>query len=131
MTAILPEDIYEDVEDSTDDVMPTLTYDERTGLLRDDDELNMMQAIDKILRTEYDSEDYWVTDYGILLEDLIGQSPSVIRATLPQRITDALMQDDRVLDVANFEVADDTSDTMAWTFLVSTIHGDMEVSYAI
>lgn len=42
--------------------------------------------------------------YGIETEDLYGEVKERITAQLPIRITDALLQDDRITDVSGFEI---------------------------
>lgn len=61
------------------------------------------QAIYLILNTErYDFPIYsW--DYGIELVDLIGKPMPYVMAEIPRRVEDALLQDDRIKDVRNFE----------------------------
>ena len=61
------------------------------------------QAIYLILNTErYDFPIYsW--DYGIELIDLIGQPMPYVMAELPRRVEDALLQDNRIEGVRNFE----------------------------
>ena len=61
------------------------------------------QAIYLILNTErYDFPIYsW--DYGIELVDLIGQPMPYVMAEIPRRVEDALLQDNRIEGVRNFE----------------------------
>lgn len=87
----------------------------------------MEQACFKILNTErYDYLIYsW--NYGIELKDLFGKPKSYCKVVIPERIKEALMQDDRVLDVYNFSFTDLARSVLAVTFIVSTIFGEMEM----
>lgn len=88
------------------------------------DELDAMdQAIDKILWTE---RYYWLIyswNYGIELEDLVGQNPSYVTSEIKRRITEALLADDRVISVTDFTFYKSDIDDMTVTFTINTIYG--------
>ena len=121
----LPDELFEDddLEDEEDVVEPSLTYDIDSGKTIDNIDA-MVQAVKKIVRTEYDSSEYYLEDYGIILEDLIGASSSVVEGILPERITEALMQDDRIEGVEDFIITVD-GDKMYCEFTVVTIYGEV------
>jgi hypothetical protein len=85
----------------------------------------MVQAVKKILTTEYDSSPYYLEDYGVILEDLIGESSNIVEGVLPDRITEALLVDDRIDGISGFEMTTE-GDTLICSFTVSTIFGDIE-----
>lgn len=62
--------------------------------------------------------------YGCELDDLIGQDVSIdlLRAEIPRVISEALLQDDRISDVYNFEI-ERKGDGLYVSFSVSTVEG--------
>lgn len=67
-----------------------------------DDIDSVIQAIHLILSTERYKHLIYSWDYGIELLDLIGQPTSYVIAELPRRIKDALITDNRIDDVTDF-----------------------------
>ncbi len=61
------------------------------------------QAIYLILSTERYQHIIYSWDYGVELLDLIGKPIPYVMSELPRRIKDALIQDDRISDVVDFE----------------------------
>ena len=60
------------------------------------------QAIELALSTERWKYPIFSDDYGIEWEELIGKSKEYIEADIEQRITEALLEDDRILEVKEF-----------------------------
>ena len=89
-----------------------------------DDIEAMRQAIDKILQTERYRFLIYDWNYGIELEDLIGQNATYVIPELKRRIEDALLADDRVTAVTDFSFAQE-KDSVSAQFLVHTIFGDI------
>lgn len=119
---ILPEDI--DLDDIETEDIPTNTFlvdDEQVAGMDDGIEA-MRQAVEIMLTTtRYDYQIY-TANFGVELDDLIGQEPQYIESTLPDRIREALSIDDRILREENytFEV---NGDSMLVTFDVITVYG--------
>lgn len=91
------------------------------------DELEAMeQVIFKILNTERYQYLIYSTNYGIELEDLFGEPISWVCPELQRRITEALIQDDRInsVDTFNFNIIDKR--TVHVTFTAHTVFGDVE-----
>lgn len=63
----------------------------------------LQQSIYFMLTTEADQYIIYPYTYGIQTVDLIGQPSYYIMAVLPGRIKDALMSDDRITDVTDFD----------------------------
>lgn len=61
------------------------------------------QAVYLILSTERYEFIIYSWDYGVELVDLIGKPIPYVMSELPRRITEALIQDNRIDDVTNFE----------------------------
>ena len=111
---------------STDDVEivkdPSLSY--KLDVIKErvrkyvDDIDSIEQAIYKILNTEryiYTAYDW---NYGIELNDLLGQPKPLAKALLPDRIKDALLIDDRIQDVVDFTFEDTSKTELSVTFNV-------------
>lgn len=95
------------------------------------DELSAMeQVVYKILMTErYDNIIYsW--DYGIELNDLIGQDEVYVIPEAQRRIKEALTQDDRIEGVDNFSYTLDKN-SVNFTFTVHTVFGDIETEKGV
>lgn len=68
-----------------------------------DDLESVIQTIYLILSTERYQYVIYSWDYGIELVDLIGKPMPYVMSELPRRIKDALIQDNRIDDVTDFE----------------------------
>ena len=125
-TIVLP--TSEDAIPSIQDVQyPSLTYSlDYTGTGQINgyvDELEAMkQAIYKIINTERYAYIIYSWNYGIELNDLIGQPIPFVYAETQRRIMEALLADDRINSVNNFVFSNNSGD-VAVTFDVETIYG--------
>lgn len=90
----------------------------------------IQQAISLILSTERYEYLIYSWDYGIELVDLIGQPMPFVMAELPRRITEALTQDDRIIDVTNFEF-EKHGKKLHTTFTVVTNIGEIATSLEV
>jgi len=61
------------------------------------------QAVYKILHTDRFRHLIYSSDYGMEWNGLIGANPAFIQAELKRRITESLLQDDRIEAVQDFE----------------------------
>lgn len=89
-----------------------------------DEKKAMKQVIYKILNTERYRYLIYSWNYGVELEDLFGEPVSFVCAELERRITEALVQDDRINNVSgfSFEVG---RRVVHVTFTVETIFGEI------
>ena len=87
---------------------------------------SVKQMIYKTLMTDRYKFEIYDWNYGVELDDLIGQPKEFVKAELPRRIEDALIVDDRVSEVTDFEFTDVDKTTLAVKFTVKTIFGDIE-----
>ena len=98
-TEVLTNDIEETI-------YPTKTYKINVDANRIDgytDELDaIIQTIYLILNTERYEYIIYSWDYGVELVDLYGKPIPYVIAILERRITDALIQDDRISEVTKF-----------------------------
>lgn len=88
------------------------------------------QACYKAINTERYAYPIYSWNYGIELQDLFGQPIPYVFAVLPQRITDALMQDDRITDVTDFDLSHNMGDVLC-KFTVKTIYGTLELQKVV
>lgn len=82
------------------------------------------QAIYLILNTERYRHLIYSWNYGVELEDLIGQPVPYVYSLIKSRISEALMQDDRVLSVKNFNF-ERKGKVVAVTFSIKTTEGEI------
>ncbi|HOL87044.1 MAG TPA: DUF2634 domain-containing protein [Defluviitoga tunisiensis] len=85
----------------------------------------MKQAIYKIIFTERYQYLIYSWNYGIELEDLFGKPKPYVYSELKRRIREALLQDDRITEVDNFDFSSKKGDVKV-TFTVHTVFGDIE-----
>lgn len=91
------------------------------------DELEAMkQVVYKILNTERYQYVIYSWNYGIELMDLYGEPVSYVCAELERRISEALLQDDRIVSVDSFEYDYSKKGQVYVTFVVHTIFGDFD-----
>ena len=96
------------------------------------DELEAMhQVIYKILNTERYQYIIYSWDYGIETLDLYGEPISYVCPEIERRITEALIQDDRIESVDNFEFDYSEKGKLLVKFCVHTIYGDLEEERAV
>lgn len=91
-----------------------------------DDLEAMIQVIYKILNTERFEYIIYSWDYGIELMDLYGEPVTYVCPELQRRIEEALIQDDRISSVDNFEFDTSVKRTVKVKFTVHTIYGELE-----
>lgn len=90
------------------------------------DELQAVkQSIYKILNTERYQYLIYSWNHGVEFGDLIGESPSYAIPEIKRRITEALMQDDRIIGVDAFSFETERNRVHV-TFEVSTIYGNVK-----
>lgn len=95
-----------------------------------DDKDAIIQAIYLILQTErYESMIYnWY--YGVEFDGLIGKNKDYVTSELQRVIREALTEDDRILEVSDFEITY-TEDSALIVFLVETNIGDITVEWEV
>lgn len=85
----------------------------------------LKQTIYFILNTERYEHLIYSWNYGVELADLIGQPYSYVVPELERRITEALVQDERITGVSDFSF-EKNKNKVHVTFVVSTIYGNVE-----
>lgn len=127
--------VQDDLQEDFDIIIqPTKTYKldmEKNIIVGYCDEVEAMkQAIYKILNTErYDYLIYsW--NYGVELKNLIGEDITLAIPEIERVIKEALMQDDRIEDVTDFEFETE-ADTVTVQFKVTTNVGEIEIEKVV
>lgn len=95
------------------------------------DELDAIeQAVYLILGTERYKFPIYSWDYGVELVDLFGKPMPFVIAELPERIKEALMVDDRISNVTDFEFTQ-TGKKLAVSFTVVTNAGNLDTALEV
>lgn len=95
-----------------------------------DDLESVKQAIYLILGTERYQFNIYSWDYGVELVDLFGKPMPYVMSELPRRIKEALIQDNRIKDVTNFEF-ETNGKKLHTTFTVSTDFGNINTELEV
>lgn len=85
------------------------------------------QAIYLILSTERYVHPIYSWRYGVELLDVIGLDPMLAIPEIKRKITEALIQDDRILAVDNFQFTINKKKVHA-AFVVTTIYGGIDIN---
>lgn len=106
---------------------PSLTYamqvsdtEEKEGLFigKIDEETALKQAVMKILNTERYASPIYSWDYGVEFSDLRGMPLQYVMSAVKNRITDALLADDRIAGVEDFAIERSGRKALHVTFTV-------------
>ena len=89
------------------------------------------QSIYKILNTERYAHVIYSWNHGIELNDLFGQSPMYVCPEIERRVKEALLQDDRITGVDNFEFDISKKGVVSVTFTIHTRFGDLNEEMAV
>ncbi len=87
----------------------------------------VLQAVYLILNTERYAYPIYSWNYGVELSDLIGKPKDYAMSEMKRRITEALLQDDRITGLSDWEYEAGRKSVRV-SFVVHTIYGDVEVS---
>lgn len=85
------------------------------------------QAVYKLLNTERYDHVIYSTDYGVELRALIGMPIYYVVPEIERRVTEAIMQDDRTVNVYGFKFDTTKRGVVSVTFNVMSIYGEIEV----
>ena len=88
------------------------------------------QSIYLILSTERYQYVIYSGDYGVELAGLIGKRKSYIEGDVERRITEALLEDDRIQDIKDFTITFDREEAKI-TFTAVTIFGETEIERSV
>lgn len=120
--------ITEELEVISESELPTRTYKidfERGRCIGMTDRLDAMkQALYKAMNTVRFAHMIYSDDYGF--EEMIGEDRVFVRAELPRRIKETLLQDERITSIEDFTL-DFEKDNAFVSFTAVTIYGDVNV----
>lgn len=103
------EDVFllDDDEEVEEEIIPSLTYrlDEKSQTITEmiDDEEAIKQSLKTRLQTEAGEYEIYDEYYGIDLVDIIGQSPTYVLVDLETKIEEAILEDDRIKEIADYD----------------------------
>lgn len=121
--------------------MPSLSYElkndnsinevtEHIGKSGSIDNINaVVQAIYKILMTERYKYLIYSSDYGIDLKQVYGKPLYMVIAMLPPLIEEALLIDDRIKKVSDFNFTKLSKTDLKVTFVAETIYGTAPITW--
>ena len=89
------------------------------------------QTVFKILNTERYKYIIYSWNYGIELADLFGKSVMYVCPEIERRIKEALLQDDRITSVTDFDFDISKKGVVSVAFTVHTIFGDLDEGMAV
>ncbi len=124
---------YDDdlTQDFTIEYLPSRTPRLDRDFLRCAGMTDTLQAVEQAVYLILNVERYqWLIyswDYGVELRDLFGKPVRYCVTEIERRITEALLQDDRITAVQNFRF-ETTKRTVATTFTVVSIFGEFEAA---
>ncbi|SFA87386.1 Protein of unknown function [Acetitomaculum ruminis DSM 5522] len=87
---------------------------------------SIKQKIYKILNTERYQHIIYSWDYGVEFKDLIGEPEEYVVPEIERRIKEALIIDERIESVNDFEFDTTTKGSIVVSFTVGTIYGEIE-----
>lgn len=92
----------------------------------------LKQAIYKILMTKRYLHAIYDWNYGVEIDDLIGMPKAMVKSQIPNRITDALIIDDRIITVCDFEFFDGKNKgELIVKFCVKSIFGNIYLDWEV
>lgn len=127
------------IDELTDELYTQRFYDKtyRVNIPNDivqgatEDVVALQQTIYFILGTERYQFPIYSWDYGVELEDLFGRPITYVKPELKRRIREALVQDNRITDVTDFEFTE-RRNVLHTTFIVhSTLNTDIKTEIEV
>ena len=95
---------------------------------KSDGKEGLKQAVYKILSTERYENVIYSRNYGVELKDLFGQPVKTVLPVIESRITEALLQDDRITAVDGFTFDTSIKHIVSVSFTVHSDLGDINVT---
>lgn len=86
----------------------------------------VLQAIEKILDTDKYAYEIYDWNYGQQLLKLLGKDMSFCETEIPRIISEALLQDDRIKEVTDYQFKQTDINSLTVSFLVKTIFGQLD-----
>ncbi|CEP39556.1 phage-like element PBSX protein [[Clostridium] sordellii] len=91
------------------------------------DELeSIKQAVFKILQTERFENVIYDANYGVELAGFIGKPKDFVKNDIERTIKDALLADERILNIESFNIIDEVKDNFKIEFKINSIFGNID-----
>jgi len=114
--------------------LPSKTFKMSHDTLTISGTIDQIQAVEQAVFLILNTERYfWLIfswNYGVELHDLIGKDPEYCIPEIERRIREALLQDDRITAVENFQFEIDKKKVLT-TFTVISIFGNINVEKVV
>lgn len=96
-----------------------------------DNKQALRQAVEKLLHTERYMYEIYTDEYGIELQSLIGASFELVEAEISRIIKEALLVDERIVEVTDITAQKLDSTSLLVSFNVQSIFGTLAFEEAI
>jgi phage baseplate assembly protein W len=91
----------------------------------------LKQSVLKILSTERNEHEIYTSDYGFETPNIIGMDLGTISSVLRQRIQEALLRDDRIISVRDFQITAVDNEAITVEFTIESQYGNFTFSKTI
>lgn len=121
------------VDEEVEVQMPTRTYKISNGRVNGwiDDLEAMRQAVEKILLTERFEWVIYSDNYGVEIQDLIGDDFDLIQSEIERVVSEALLADERIESVDNFDLQQTDRSSLLFSFTVLTVFGEINMEQEV
>lgn len=121
------------MDEELEEQLPSRTYRIMNGHVAGwIDELEAMrQAVEKILTTERFAWSIYSDNYGVELQDLIGEDFDLIKSEIERVVSEALLADDRISSLDSFVLIQVSRTSLQFNFTATTIFGDISVEQEV
>lgn len=113
--------------------IPSRTYRLQNGRIAGwiDELAAMRQAIEKVLHTERFTWLIYTDNYGVELKNLLGEELDLVMAEMERIVREALSVDERIIEIENFQVTQESRNTLLVSFFVTTIFGSIQMEQEV
>lgn len=113
--------------------IPSRTYRLQNGRIAGwiDELAALRQAIEKVLHTERFTWLIYTDNYGVELKNLLGEELDLVMAEMERIVREALSVDERIIEIDNFQVTQESRDTLLVSFFVTTIFGSIQMEQEV
>ena len=94
------------------------------------DQITVMDYINATREIEWVTNRIYSSDFGVELENLIGEEYDYVVSDMPRRIEEALSVDSRILSVDDF-VSEQKEDRISCSFCVNTVYGALKEEVSV
>lgn len=128
--------VYEDdlTQDFTLETIPSRTFQMHHDILTITGSIDEIQAVEQAIYLILNTERYeWLIyswNYGVELRSLIGMPTQYCIVEIQRRVSEALLQDDRITAVENFEFTVNKKQVLT-TFKVVSIFGEINTEMGV